>query len=55
MKPILVIAPHPKVLETAAQAARNNEKVHVRYGLLEDAVPLALEAQSQGAQVIISR
>ncbi|MBZ4660846.1 MAG: sigma-54-dependent Fis family transcriptional regulator, partial [Desulfacinum sp.] len=33
----------------------NNEKVHVRYGLLEDAVPLALEAQSQGAQVIISR
>jgi PAS domain S-box-containing protein len=55
VKPILVIAPHPKVLETAAQAARNNEKVHVRYGLLEDAVPLALEAQSQGAQVIISR
>ncbi|SHF12743.1 PAS domain S-box-containing protein [Desulfacinum infernum DSM 9756] len=55
MKPILVIAPHPKVLETVAQATRNNEKVHVRYGLLEDAVPLALEAQSQGAQVIISR
>jgi len=55
VKPILVIAPHPKVLETAAQVARNNERVHVRYGLLEDAVPLALEAQSQGAQVIISR
>jgi len=55
MQPILIIAPHATVLETAGQAAKNNERVQVEYGLLEDAIPIALAAESQGAQVIISR
>lgn len=55
MHPILIIAPHAKVYQIAVQAVQNNEKVHVDYGLLEDAVPIALDAESRGAQVIISR
>jgi PAS domain S-box-containing protein len=55
MQPILIIAPHPTIVKTAGQVAKNNEKVQVEYGLLEDAIPSALAAESQGAQVIISR
>ena len=55
MQPILIIAPHTTVMETAVQVAKNNEKVQVEYSLLEDAIPIALAAESQGAQVIISR
>jgi PAS domain S-box-containing protein len=55
MQSILIIAPHTTVMETAVQVAKNNEKVQVEYGLLEDAIPIALAAESQGAQVIISR
>jgi PAS domain S-box-containing protein len=55
MRPILIIAPHEKVHEIAKQEVRNNKMVHVDFGLLEDAVPIALAAESKGAQVIISR
>ena len=55
MRPILIIAPHAKVFEIAERVALNNEKVEVVYGLLEDAIPTAAEAESKGAQVIISR
>jgi PAS domain S-box-containing protein len=55
MRPIMIIAPHAKVFEIAGQAALKNEKVHVAYGLLEDAIPIAAAAESKGAQVIISR
>jgi PAS domain S-box-containing protein len=55
MHPILIIAPHPEVLKIAEQAVHKNEKVQVDYGLLEDAIPIALAAESKGAQVIISR
>ena len=55
MHPIMIIAPHAKVFETAEQAAFNNEKIQVVYGLLEDAIPIAADAESKGAQVIISR
>jgi PAS domain S-box-containing protein len=55
MRPILIIAPHPEVLKIAEQAVHKNDKVHVDYGLLEDAIPIALAAESKGAQVIISR
>ena len=55
MQPVLIIAPHTTVLETAGQMVKNNEKVRVEYGLLEDAIPIALAAESKGAQVIISR
>jgi PAS domain S-box-containing protein len=51
----MIIAPHATVLETAGRVAKSNEKVQVEYGLLEDAIPIALTAESQGAQVIISR
>ena len=55
MCPITIIAPHAKVFEIAEQAVFNNEKVQVVYGLLEDAIPIATEAEAKGAQVIISR
>jgi PAS domain S-box-containing protein len=55
MHPVLIIAPHTTVLETAGRMVKNNEKVQVEYGLLEDAIPIALAAESRGAQVIISR
>ena len=55
MRPIMIIAPHAKVLKIAEQAVQDNEKVQVEYALLEDAIPIALDAESQGAQVIISR
>ena len=55
MHPIMIIAPHAKVYKIAEQAAQNNEKVQVDYALLEDAIPIALTAESKGAQVIISR
>lgn len=55
MHPVLIIAPHATVFETAGQMVKSNEKVQVEYGLLEDAIPIALAAESKGAQVIISR
>lgn len=55
MRPIMIIAPHTKVYRIAEQAVQNNEKVQVEYALLEDAIPIALAAESKGAQVIISR
>lgn len=55
MRPILIIAPHPEVFKIAEHAVYKNEKVQVDYGLLEDAIPIALAAESRGAQVIISR
>ena len=55
MRPILIIAPHREVLKISEEAVHKNEKVQVDYGLLEDAVPIALAAESKGAQVIISR
>ena len=55
MKPILIIAPHATVLETAGQVMKNNERIQVEYGLLEEAIPIALAAESKGVQVIISR
>lgn len=55
MHPIVIIAPHAKVYKIAKQAVQDNQKVQVHYALLEDAVPIALNAESQGAQVIISR
>ena len=55
MRPIMIIAPHAKVLKIAEQAVQDNEKVQVDYALLEDAIPIALAAESKGAQVIISR
>ena len=55
MRPIMIIAPHAKVYRIAEQAVQNNEKVRVEYALLEDAIPIALEAESNGTQVIISR
>ncbi|MGD9139606.1 MAG: sigma 54-interacting transcriptional regulator [Desulfobacterales bacterium] len=55
MRPIIIIAPHAKVFRIAEQAVQENEKVQVDYALLEDAVPIALAAESKGAQVIISR
>lgn len=55
MRPIMIIAPHAKVLKIAEQAVQANEKVQVEYALLEDAIPIALAAESRGAQVIISR
>lgn len=55
MRPIMIIAPHARVLRIAEQAVQNNEKVQIEYALLEDAIPIALAAESKGAQVIISR
>ena len=55
MRPIMIIAPHAKVLKIAEQAVQDNEKVQVEYALLEDAIPVGLAAESKGAQVIISR
>ena len=55
MRPIMIIAPHAKVFKIAEQAVQDNEKVQVDYALLEDAIPIALAAESKGAQVIISR
>jgi PAS domain S-box-containing protein len=55
MHPVLIIAPHTTVLETAEQMVKNNEKFQVEYGLLEDAIPIGLAAESRGTQVIISR
>ena len=55
MRPIMIIAPHAKVYRIAEQAVQNNDKVRVEYALLEDAIPIALEAESKGTQVIISR
>lgn len=55
MRPIMIIAPHAKVFEIAQQAVKDNQKVQVEYALLEDAIPIALDAESQGARVIISR
>lgn len=55
MRPILIIAPHPEVQKIADKAVHQNDKVQVDYGLLEDAVPIALAAEADGAQVIISR
>lgn len=55
MRPIMIIAPHIKVYRIAEQAVQNNEKVQVEYALLEDAIPIALTAESKGTQVIISR
>ena len=55
MRPIMIIAPHAKVLKIAEQAVQDNEKVQIDYALLEDAIPIALAAESKGAQVIISR
>ena len=47
--------PQTKVLKIAEQAVQSNEKVQVEYALLEDAIPIALAAESKGAQVIINR
>ena len=55
MRPIMIIAPHAKVLKIAEQAVQDNEKVQIDYALLEDAIPIALAAESKGTQVIISR
>jgi len=55
MQPILIIAPHAKVYEIAKAVALKVAGVEVNYGLLEDAIPIALKAESEGAQVIISR
>ena len=55
MQPILIIAPHVKVYDIARDVAQNVNTVQVDYGLLEDAIPIALKAESEGAQVIISR
>ncbi|MCK5515447.1 MAG: PrpR N-terminal domain-containing protein, partial [Desulfobulbaceae bacterium] len=55
MHPILIIAPHVKVYEIAKDVARNAAHVEVDYGLLEDAIPIALKAESKGVQVIITR
>lgn len=55
MQPILIIAPHATVYEIAKQATQNIGTVQVKYGLLEDAIPTALKAELEGAQVIISR
>lgn len=55
MRPIVIIAPHAKVYDIAEQVVLHNKKVKVEYALLEDAIPIATNAESQGAQVIISR
>jgi len=55
MRPIMIVAPHAKVFKIAEEAVQDNEKVQVDYALLEDAIPIALAAESKGAQVIISR
>jgi hypothetical protein len=53
--PIMIIAPHAKVYSIAEQAGQDTKKVQVEYALLEDAIPIALAAESKEAQVIISR
>ena len=55
MHPVLIIAPHPEVYRIAEDTVRQNDKVQVDYGLLEDAIPIALSAESDGAKVIVSR
>ncbi len=55
MVEIQIIAPHLKIFETAKFASQGNGNIDVKYGLLEDAVPIALKAEANGAQVIISR
>ena len=55
MKPILIIAPHVEVHEMALQVARSDHRVDVVYSMLEDSIPIAKNAESNGVQVIISR
>ena len=55
MKPILLIVPFIRILEIAIQATQNMPYVQVECALLEDAIPLSLEAESKGTQVVISR
>ncbi len=55
MSRILIISPHPKVHETARKAAIDREDVVTVHALLENAIPIARKAETDGVEVIISR
>ncbi len=55
MKPVFIIASHSKIHELAHQVSAKHSDVEVAFGLLDEAVPIALQAEKRGAQVIISR
>ncbi len=55
MESILIIAPHPKIAETAKVVARKHEDVAVELGLLEHSIDIARKAEAEGVEVLISR
>jgi PAS domain S-box-containing protein len=55
LKPVFIIASHAKIYELAQKVAGDFDDVEVAFGLLDEAVPIALKAEQEGAQVIISR
>lgn len=55
MKPILIIAPHNKIAQTAKEAAGSCDDVEVRLGLLNQAIAIADQAATRGVEVLISR
>ena len=55
MKPILVIAPHRKIEYVSRKVVKNFEDVDVALGLLNEAIAIAKNAESQGVEAIISR
>lgn len=55
MKPILIIAPHKKIVNSAKKISENYDDIDVKLGLLEKAVSISKQAQEAGVEVIISR
>ena len=55
MKPIFIIASHKKIHELTQKVAMNYNDVEIAFELLDEALPIALEAEKRGAQVVISR